>query len=87
MLFNSAIGMALLASGAVATMSETTSAMASTSTSTTSSQIQVQVVQVSNANGSLAYFPEEIVAAAGTMVQFQFHPKVDIPPRTAQVID
>jgi hypothetical protein len=36
----------------------------------------VQAVKVSNMNGSLTYSPEEIVAAPGTLVQFQFYPKV-----------
>ena len=48
----------------------------STSSSTSSSQVQVQVVQVSNSNGSLEYFPNNIQAAVGSLVQFQFHPKV-----------
>ena len=39
--------------------------------------VSVQVVQVSNSNGSsLTYYPEQIQAAPGSMVQFQFYPKV-----------
>jgi hypothetical protein len=39
-------------------------------------QLIVQVVSVADANGSLKYFPNKITAAPGTIVQFQFHPKV-----------
>lgn len=35
----------------------------------------VHVVQVGNANGSLSYSPNSVVAAVGDMVQFQFAPK------------
>lgn len=36
----------------------------------------VQVVSVADANGSLKYFPNSIEAPVGSIVQFQFHPKV-----------
>lgn len=35
----------------------------------------VQIVTVSNNNGSLMYFPENIKAEVGSVVQFQFYPK------------
>ena len=38
--------------------------------------VSVQVVQVSDMNSTLKFFPEEIKAEAGSMVQFQFYPKV-----------
>ncbi|EXJ66270.1 uncharacterized protein A1O5_10422 [Cladophialophora psammophila CBS 110553] len=38
-------------------------------------QLIVQVVSVSDANGSLKYFPNKITAPVGSVVQFQFHPK------------
>jgi len=38
------------------------------------SSITVHVVQVGAANGTLAYFPNNIKAAVGDMVQFQFAP-------------
>jgi hypothetical protein len=39
-------------------------------------QLIVQVVSVADANGSLKYFPNKIDAPVGSIVQFQFHPKV-----------
>ena len=41
-----------------------------------SSQVTVQTVMVSNKNGSLIYSPNNIEAAVGSLVQFQFYPKV-----------
>ncbi|KAK5442017.1 hypothetical protein LTS15_011064 [Exophiala xenobiotica] len=38
-------------------------------------ELIVQVVSVSDANGSLKYFPNNIEAPIGSIVQFQFHPK------------
>ncbi|ETI19681.1 hypothetical protein G647_08694 [Cladophialophora carrionii CBS 160.54] len=38
-------------------------------------QLIVQVVSVSDANGSLKYFPDKITAPVGSIVQFQYHPK------------
>jgi plastocyanin len=38
--------------------------------------VSVQVVRVSDMNSTLKYFPEEIEAQPGSMVQFQFYPKV-----------
>ncbi|EXJ61760.1 hypothetical protein A1O7_02190 [Cladophialophora yegresii CBS 114405] len=38
-------------------------------------QMIVQVVSVSDANGSLKYFPDKITAPVGSIVQFQYHPK------------
>ncbi|RMZ78377.1 hypothetical protein DV738_g3943, partial [Chaetothyriales sp. CBS 135597] len=35
----------------------------------------IQVVSVSDANGSLKYFPNSVQAPVGSIVQFQFHPK------------
>jgi len=40
-------------------------------------QLMVQVVSVADANGSLKYFPNKIDAPVGSIVQFQFHPKVN----------
>lgn len=36
----------------------------------------VQIVTVSDNNGSLAFFPEQVTAQPGSLVQFQFYPKV-----------
>ncbi|RMZ89471.1 hypothetical protein DV736_g3298, partial [Chaetothyriales sp. CBS 134916] len=38
-------------------------------------ELLVQVVSVSDANGSLKYFPDSVQAPVGSIVQFQFHPK------------
>ncbi|KAJ9621390.1 uncharacterized protein PV06_04799 [Exophiala oligosperma] len=38
-------------------------------------QLIVQVVSVSDSNGSLKYFPNNIEAPVGSIVQFQYHPK------------
>jgi len=37
---------------------------------------KTHVVQVGGTNGSLVFLPADIQAAAGDLVQFQFHPKV-----------
>jgi plastocyanin len=52
----------------------TSSAFFSTGTGTSSGQIVVHVVKVGNANGTLAYSPNNIKANVGEMVQFQFAP-------------
>ncbi|EXJ95078.1 hypothetical protein A1O1_00196 [Capronia coronata CBS 617.96] len=43
--------------------------------STGAGELIVQVVSVADANGSLKYFPNQIEAPIGSVVQFQFHPK------------
>lgn len=60
-----------------------TSAVAAVATSSATSispappgMVHVQVVKVSNKNGSLKFEPNNIKAEAGSMVQFQFYPKV-----------
>lgn len=42
----------------------------------------VQIVTVSNANGTLKFFPENVKADVGSVVQFQFYPKVNISSST-----
>ncbi|KAF1837389.1 hypothetical protein BDW02DRAFT_595544 [Decorospora gaudefroyi] len=37
--------------------------------------VNTHVVQVGGPNGSLAFYPSNVVAAPGDLVQFQFHPK------------
>ena len=74
------VGGLLLAAGAMAQGSSATKSGApSTSTNVAGPDgnlVSVQVVQVSDMNASLKYYPEEIKAEAGSMVQFQFYPKV-----------
>ena len=38
--------------------------------------LKMHVVQVGGPNGSLAFYPNNVAAQPGDMVQFQFHPKV-----------
>jgi plastocyanin len=38
--------------------------------------VATHIIQVGGPNGSLAFFPNNVKAAAGDLVQFQFHPKV-----------
>ncbi|MCJ1232716.1 hypothetical protein MMC14_000669 [Varicellaria rhodocarpa] len=74
----------LLASGALAqygsygtspSSSGSSSSDSGSSSSSSSGDVGVQVVKVSNKNGSLVYSPNNIEAAVGSMVQFQFYPK------------
>lgn len=39
----------------------------------------VQIVTVSDTSGALKFFPEQVVADVGSVIQFQFYPKVKIP--------
>ncbi|KAJ4398901.1 hypothetical protein N0V91_009855 [Didymella pomorum] len=59
------------------TVNSTSSAPSTSSTgsSSTSGSLVTHTVQVGGPNGSLAFFPNNIKANAGDMVQFQFHPK------------
>jgi len=59
-----------LSIGSALAASTTSSASSSTSTG----QVTVHVVKVGNANGTLAYSPNNIKANVGDMVQFQFAP-------------
>lgn len=61
-------------SAAVGDVSSTVSAATSASTAATAAGVQVHVVQVGSNNGSLVYSPNNVVAAVGDMVQFQFGP-------------
>ncbi|KAF7513864.1 hypothetical protein GJ744_006478 [Endocarpon pusillum] len=63
----------LLAAGAMA--QDTTAGSSSQMTGPDGGLVSVQVVQVSNMNASLKFYPEEIKAEPGSMVQFQFYPK------------
>lgn len=66
----------LLVAGAMATQSSTASTPSSMS-GPDGNMVSVQVVQVSDMNATLKFNPEEIKAEVGSMVQFQFYPKVD----------
>lgn len=59
------------------TANSTASAPLTSSTSMPSGAgLVTHTVQVGGPNGSLAFYPSNIQAKAGDMVQFQFHPKV-----------
>lgn len=59
------------------TANSTASAPTTSSTSTASGgSLITHTIQVGGPNGSLAFYPNNIQANAGDMVQFQFHPKV-----------
>lgn len=49
--------------------------------------VLVQVVHVSDNNASLSYFPDNIVAAPGTLVEFVFYPKVRWYRRSLRRVD
>ncbi|KAL9116223.1 MAG: hypothetical protein Q9227_000594 [Pyrenula ochraceoflavens] len=53
----------------------TSAASAPMATTAGEGQVMVQVVQVGGSNGSLEYYPNNVQAPVGSMVQFQFHPK------------
>ena len=56
---------------------------ASAGTATPSGQVMVHVVKVSNNQGSLTFEPNNLMAAAGSMVQFHFYPKVSAAKQTS----
>lgn len=69
----------LFVAGAMAQSSESQSATPAKPTDMAGpdgKMVSVQVVRVSDMNSTLKYFPEEIEAQPGSMVQFQFYPKV-----------
>lgn len=40
--------------------------------------VNTHVVQVGGPNGSLVFSPENVIAAPGDLIQFQFWPKVNL---------
>ncbi|KAL8939808.1 MAG: hypothetical protein Q9216_003159, partial [Gyalolechia sp. 2 TL-2023] len=56
-------------------MAMAASPAASAGTATPSGQVMVHVVKVSNKQGELKFEPNNLQAAAGSMVQFHFYPK------------
>ncbi|KAL9016025.1 MAG: hypothetical protein Q9185_006591, partial [Variospora sp. 1 TL-2023] len=62
-------------SGSDSTSSPASSPAAFAGTATPSGQVMMHVVKVSNKAGSLTFEPNNLQAAAGSMVQFQFYPK------------
>lgn len=45
--------------------------------------LNTHIIQVGGPNGSLAFYPNNVKANAGDLIQFQFHPKVHLHNRTA----
>ncbi|KAF2827881.1 Cupredoxin [Ophiobolus disseminans] len=67
---------ALLASAtSSALVGLSTAGSASTGSQVPAGMVTTHIVQVGGPNGSLAFYPNNIVAQAGDLVQFQFHPK------------
>ncbi|KAI4091262.1 MAG: hypothetical protein LQ344_004255 [Seirophora lacunosa] len=62
-------------SGSDGTSSPKSSPAAFAGTATPSGQVKMHVVKVSNKAGDLTFEPNNLQAAAGSMVQFQFYPK------------
>lgn len=48
----------------------------STGAAVPAGMVNTHIVQVGGPNGSLAFFPNNVQAQVGDLVQFQFHPKV-----------
>ena len=46
----------------------------------------IQVVHVGGLNGELIYWPEKVVAPIGSIVQFQFNPKVSLHSRATTIL-
>ncbi|KAL9596079.1 MAG: hypothetical protein Q9219_006027 [cf. Caloplaca sp. 3 TL-2023] len=62
-------------SGASMASGDTSTMSASAGAPTPSGDVKVHVVKVSNKQGSLTFEPNNLQAAAGSMVQFHFYPK------------
>lgn len=73
--YGSSSGSGSSGNNAVMASSSSSAAAAGATSASSAGQVQVQVVQVSDNNGSLAYYPDQVTAAPGSMVQFQFHVK------------
>ncbi|KAL8956141.1 MAG: hypothetical protein Q9193_006253 [Seirophora villosa] len=67
-------------SGSDGTSSPKSSPGAFAGTATPSGQVMMHVVKVSNKTGALTFEPNNLQAAAGSMVQFQFYPKEHTKP-------
>lgn len=65
----------LLVAGAMANQA-TTAGTVNNLSGPDGNMVSVQVVKVSDMNATLKFVPEEIKAEPGSMVQFQFYPKV-----------
>ncbi|ERF69068.1 hypothetical protein EPUS_01024 [Endocarpon pusillum Z07020] len=74
-MYTKSILMSSLLLAACSMAQDTTTGSSSQMTGPDGSMVSVQVVQVSNMNASLKFYPEEIRAEAGSMVQFQFYPR------------
>jgi plastocyanin len=74
---------ALMGFAAAQSASSALSISASESLASQPMGVTTHTIQVGGPNGSLAFFPNNIKAAPGDMVQFQFHPKVRTRPHSA----
>ena len=66
----------LAAATASAPVSLSRAGAASSGAEIPAGMVTTHIVQVGGPNGSLAFYPSNVVAQAGDLVQFQFHPKV-----------
>lgn len=71
----------------VASLSLATLASCTDTPSSSGAERVVQIVQVGDANGTLKFFPEKIKADVGSVVQFQFYPRVYLPPSILKLCD
>lgn len=68
---------AIAASETLASGSSTAASSGAAATGAASAgNVATHVIQVGGPNGSITFSPENIKAAVGDLVQFQFHPKV-----------
>jgi plastocyanin len=76
MLSKSALMSALLLTTSVMAAEPTMAGTSNKMAGPDGNMISVQVVQVSDLNATFRFNPEEVKAEPGSMVQFQFYPKV-----------
>lgn len=66
----------IAASETIASTSTTALGSAAATGAASAGNVATHVIQVGGPNGSLTFSPDNIKAAVGDLVQFQFHPKV-----------
>lgn len=72
-------------SGALLTATSSAAGSASTGgLSAVAGMVNTHIVQVGGPNGSLAFYPNNVKAAPGDLVQFQFHAKVRLDDDTTE---
>jgi plastocyanin len=74
---------AMMGSDSAATASIALSTAVAAMPSAAAGMVNTHVVQVGGSNGSLTFLPNNVIAQAGDLVQFQFHPKVRLHDYTS----